>query len=367
VIVRCPIAREDRVLYALVNGKKERPSPGGAAVCPGFRAPMIAKCGVDVSWHWAHRAGSDCDLWSEPIGPWHLSWQDMLRADAVEVPRGPHRADILGNGDVVVELQHSSIDAAEIQERERFDGAMVWLFDATFRFRMIETGTRAFFSLGKVKHIQHCEKPVFLDFGKEVIEVEQFTKWFDKCSGFGIRRDRRWSVSQFLSQKVHGGPIPPAWQYRGVLESNPWAEGAPYRKMKHPTRWQSADQGTERTLPHGIKYLPLNYRWKQGRQSRPVSDYVIEHFPALPNGWTEGSLSSMIQFLNGTVMIFDGLLRILPGAASDLESVASLRVAQELLQDAEENIRAGRIPVLKPETKRLLLERARQVVTARAC
>jgi competence protein CoiA len=353
------------VLYALTNGRKERASPGQAGVCPGCGAPMVAKCGVDVAWHWAHKAGSDCDPWSEPIGPWHLSWQDLVRVDSVEVPRGPHRADIVGNGDMIVELQHSPLDPAEIQERERFYGTMVWLFDATYRFRSVETGPRAFFSLGRVKHIQHCTKPVFLDFGSAVVEVEHFTEWFDKCSGFGTKRDRQWFVSQFLSEKVQGGSIPPTWGYQGVLESNPWAEGAPYRTMEHRTKWQISDQERERVFARGTKYLPLNYGWKQGQQSRPVSDYVIELFPALANGWTQGSLSSMRQFLSGTVMIFDGSMRILPATATDLQSVAARRAAQDLLQEAEDHIRAGRIPVLKPETKRLLLDRAKQAQLAR--
>jgi hypothetical protein len=42
-----------------------------------------------------------------------------------------HRADIVGNRGVVVELQHSLISNEDVRAREAFYGKMVWLFDAT--------------------------------------------------------------------------------------------------------------------------------------------------------------------------------------------------------------------------------------------
>ena len=46
---------------------------------PRLRRPdVIPKCGSLVNWHWANARHQDCDPWSEPIGPWHLSWQDIV-------------------------------------------------------------------------------------------------------------------------------------------------------------------------------------------------------------------------------------------------------------------------------------------------
>ncbi len=42
----------------------------------------------------------------------------------------PHRADILGNFDVVIELQHSNISIDEIKKREEFYKKMIWIVDA---------------------------------------------------------------------------------------------------------------------------------------------------------------------------------------------------------------------------------------------
>lgn len=81
------------------------------------------------AWHWAHEAG-DCDRWHEPETEWHLAWKRRVRPECREVVMGPHRADIRTPTGLVIELQHSSIAAPKIAEREEFYGAMIWLFDA---------------------------------------------------------------------------------------------------------------------------------------------------------------------------------------------------------------------------------------------
>ena len=99
--------------------------------CPICSAPVLAKCGRIVAWHWAHVAGRDCDSWSEPVTAWHLAWQAHAPSGRREVVMGPHRADIVAPDGSVVEIQHSSIVAAEITAREAHYGrAMTWLFDA---------------------------------------------------------------------------------------------------------------------------------------------------------------------------------------------------------------------------------------------
>jgi competence protein CoiA len=92
------------VLYANVNGVKSLPTKGLRGVCPACGETVTAKCGAIVTHHWSHPPDSQCDPWAEKIGHWHLGWQNLIEAVSVEVVVGPHRADIMGNDDVVVEL-----------------------------------------------------------------------------------------------------------------------------------------------------------------------------------------------------------------------------------------------------------------------
>src|SRR5689334_21775636 len=83
------------MLLAIVDGEKVYASKGLTGICPGCHMPVIPKCGPLKIDHWAHKVGNDCDSWSEHVGPWHLSWQNMLRRDCIEVPHGTHRADVV--------------------------------------------------------------------------------------------------------------------------------------------------------------------------------------------------------------------------------------------------------------------------------
>lgn len=124
------------MMYARSSDALVEATPGARGTCPTCDAAVIAKCGQIVTPHWAHVAGGDCDPWSEPESQWHQDWKRKFAATGkaqVEVPLGPHRADILTTGEEsgVIELQHSSISLADALEREQFYGRMVWLFDMT--------------------------------------------------------------------------------------------------------------------------------------------------------------------------------------------------------------------------------------------
>ncbi len=129
--------------------------------------------------------------------------------------------------------------------------------------------------------------------------------------------------------------------------------------MKHPTKWLVPRTGDERIFPTGTKYLPLNYDWAvSGKGRRPVWGDVIDHFPMLANGWSKTDLQTMKQFLKGMVVIFDGQLRLIPAIADQLKIASTVTSTCYLLQQLEPHIQAARIPVLKEETKRKLLEQA---------
>ncbi len=114
------------------NPEKERIEavPGATGVCPGCGERLVPKCGEFKVWHWAHNGRHDCDDWHEPETEWHLGWKRLFGKENCEVVMPPHRADIYGNFNVVIELQHSSISPSEIRKREDFYKKMIWLVDA---------------------------------------------------------------------------------------------------------------------------------------------------------------------------------------------------------------------------------------------
>jgi len=63
-----------------------------------------------------------------------VAWKSIVRESRCEVVirHGgiTHRADIVGNRNTVIELQHSPISPDEVRARERFYGSMIWVFDA---------------------------------------------------------------------------------------------------------------------------------------------------------------------------------------------------------------------------------------------
>lgn len=132
------------MLYAkLPSGEKGPPTERGQrAICTHCDDEVIAKCGQIVRPHWSHKADRDCDPWGEPEGEWHRGWKELVRIDQCEVTMKRteggvvlhHRADIVGDRGVVIELQHSSISSETIQAREAFYGRMVWVFDMGWIF-----------------------------------------------------------------------------------------------------------------------------------------------------------------------------------------------------------------------------------------
>lgn len=120
--------------FALVNDTRSGASPGLIGSCPGCAQPMIAKCGTQKVWHWAHRGERNCDPWWEPETPWHRSWKDQFPSGWQEVIQRDetgekHIADVRTELGLVIEFQHSYIPAKEMAAREAFHQNMVWVVD----------------------------------------------------------------------------------------------------------------------------------------------------------------------------------------------------------------------------------------------
>lgn len=166
------------MMLALVDGHRTTAEPTLTGHCPGCHGEVIAKCGTINRWHWAHRrADADCDTWAEPTTQWHIDWQAQFPPHWCEIPLGDHRADVQLPTGHVVEFQHSSLSVAEIRERERHYGRMLWVFDVVdahetdrLNLRRKKAGPhgdpyRTFRWKHPRRSILHCRRPVFLDIG----------------------------------------------------------------------------------------------------------------------------------------------------------------------------------------------------------
>lgn len=152
------------------------------ATCPACSGKVIAKCGRLTVWHWAHASKQDCDNWAEGETDWHLSWKnfiDEVSQEMTEVVVGKHRADIRMPSGFVMELQHSTISPAEIDEREAFYQNMAWLFDAIepFESGRLSVRNKGNYVTFRWKHarksIAECTADVFLDLGDKLLEIKR--------------------------------------------------------------------------------------------------------------------------------------------------------------------------------------------------
>jgi len=123
--------------FALINNNRVQAQPGLQGLCSCCSAPVIAKCGTQKIWHWAHRNKSDCDNWWEPEKEWHRNWKNNYPADWQEISlldertAEKHIADVRTAHNLVIEFQHSHIDLRERISREMFYKNMVWVVDGT--------------------------------------------------------------------------------------------------------------------------------------------------------------------------------------------------------------------------------------------
>lgn len=220
---------------------------------------------------------------------------------------------------------------------------------------------RAFFSLGQTKHLELCQKPVFLDFDYEVVQVERFTDAVHGFSGFGRTRSREWFAQTYLSTVRKPGPLAPWEPGPDERRSDPWARSSPVRKLKFPTRW--VDGGGVVTFPKWTEYVPLVWFSHPAGDSRNRTfnwEKIIDQFPDLANGWSKEDMQAIEVFLRGTPIILGGLLRLLPTAAEHLEVASPVRSVEMLRSQADGHVAAGRLPLLKDTTRRAILDRARE-------
>ncbi|MFD0931296.1 competence protein CoiA [Psychroflexus salinarum] len=130
------------MLLALSDKTLIPPFKNTTALCPLCESKVVSKCGEINIHHWAHKNGEGCDSWSEPETYWHKSWKESFplenREVVIDKQGKKHFADLCidnDDGDIVIELQNSSISSETIKEREDFYGErMLWVINGA-RFR----------------------------------------------------------------------------------------------------------------------------------------------------------------------------------------------------------------------------------------
>lgn len=109
---------------------------GEKAFCPGCNSTVIGNKGEIKAKYWRHKS-KECDSWYEPMSLWHLTWQNYFPLKNQEivlkdtVTNNLHRADIMLDNGLVIEVQNSPIKQEEIRQRESFYGKhnMIWIIN----------------------------------------------------------------------------------------------------------------------------------------------------------------------------------------------------------------------------------------------
>ena len=120
--------------YALSLNDKIEATPEVRGTCPCCGSDMVAKCGTQKVWHWAHKGKRECDHWWENETEWHRDWKNKFPKEWQEVVHftddgEKHIADVKTPDGLVIEFQHSAISPKEIRLRTAFYERVIWVVD----------------------------------------------------------------------------------------------------------------------------------------------------------------------------------------------------------------------------------------------
>jgi hypothetical protein len=128
------------VRFALINGERAEAQPSASAICPGCGKALVAKCGNQRAWHWAHEGRLSCDPWWENETEWHRAWKSKFPPEWQEIVHQAsngerHIADVKTRDGWTLEFQHSAISDVERQSRESYYESLIWVVDGLRRKR----------------------------------------------------------------------------------------------------------------------------------------------------------------------------------------------------------------------------------------
>ncbi|REJ81332.1 MAG: hypothetical protein DWQ44_09770 [Bacteroidetes bacterium] len=203
------------------TGQKLQAHPKGRAFCANCKSVVIAKCGDFNIWHWAHESSIDCDSWNyEPKTDWHEKWQKLFGDDQSEISvqhgNECHRADILTNDGLAIEIQNSPISPADIYAREKFYDKMIWVINSkAFKHNLIlkeyssDTGKEIWF-----RWVRPYPPDSDLSFAVvipddddndqilQAVKQCEFTKAFDKEQNIHFWTIKKYTFQQSLPKEI---------------------------------------------------------------------------------------------------------------------------------------------------------------------
>src|SRR5687767_1129096 len=175
--------------FALLEGQRQEARPNLSGRCPSCERPMVAKCGEERTWHWAHQGSRICDSWWENETEWHRAWKGKFPISWQEVIHSgengeKHIADVKTDHGWVIEFQHSYLKPEERRARNAFYPKLAWVVDGTRRKRDRSQFLKAWqdgVAVGKNSPVRmvHVDEsvllrewadsqgPTFFDFGEE--------------------------------------------------------------------------------------------------------------------------------------------------------------------------------------------------------
>jgi hypothetical protein len=120
--------------------------------------------------------------------------------------------------------------------------------------------------------------------------------------------------------------------------------------------------GQKEMIPKDTQFLELEYYWinRTTRHATEAYERIIEKHPGVAAGWTLEEFEEMKHFLCAQPVIIEGKLRLIPSAAAQLYVNCNSVRAHELLTKCNVHIEAGRVPVIKDETRQHILKLASQ-------
>jgi hypothetical protein len=138
-----------------------------------------------------------------------------------------------------------------------------------------------------------------------------------------------------------------------------WYKHKRYEETAHPSQWNDPETSCVVMIPKNSMYLPLNwYFTTPGKPRVDEWERIVDQHPQVANGWTKDELDVVRRFLNGTVMLIDGFLRVMPSPPEKIDVEITVSDMRAMLNRMDKHIAAGRIPILKEATKQRLLDKA---------
>jgi len=125
------------MIYAIKNNERVKAThTGEKAHCPVCSEEVISKCGHYVIHHWAHKKDSNCSY--KPMSEFHIMVQSLFPESSrerlsINSHKEKHIADIELGG-IVIEVQNSPIDRAEIYKRNSHHKTVLWVLNSETYF-----------------------------------------------------------------------------------------------------------------------------------------------------------------------------------------------------------------------------------------